>query len=406
MATEDTFLSQLEDYFESQGWTTVVADRGENVALLSAENKTAEVTSTVLVSTSEDPITESDLKLAYKFGQRVNAEKLCVAPNESITENAQVKLKDSNARWIKRDEVVDSVSRSSPDVSAQTTTSDVQQHNSSTHAAVNCQRCGTDVEEWFCSYCGKERPMCPDCGAEMDDKQCKNCGEPRQAPCGECGLMIPATDQVCPHCEYNESSEVSEKSSGRKRKALGLNGVGIALFFIVGSMIPGPNIIGTIVGAIIALPPVSWGLLTAFYYSRKETKAQSLTAADVSKGREQNKTKEWREKEREKRKQMLQAGAQVASAAGEAASSYVEDKEKDRKINKLSNEKEKERKEKEQAKEENKELKKSPDLPSSCPRCGASWSGGILGGGNVERYSNGRKASCTECAHKELLFKK
>jgi len=98
--------------------------------------------------------------------------------------------------------------------------------------AVNCQRCGTQVtaNEWFCSFCGKERPMCLDCGAEMDDEKCKNCGNPRQAPCGNCGLMINATVEECPNCGYNESQQVQEKSSGRKKKALGLAGAGIIAF--------------------------------------------------------------------------------------------------------------------------------------------------------------------------------
>jgi hypothetical protein len=254
--------------------------------------------------------------------------------------------------------------------------------------------------------------MCPDCGAEMDGEQCKNCGKPRQAPCGECGLMIPATAEVCPNCNYNESAEVSEKSAGRKKKALALGGVGVVLFFVVGSVIPGPDILGTAVGALVALPFVSWGGLIAFYYNRKETKAQDLSAADLSKGREQNKTREWREKEREQRKEMLQAGAQVASAAGEAASSYAEKKKKDKQVEQLSDQLDETveyaqevEQERNQAVQEKEQMKQSPDLPSSCPRCGASWSGGLISSGNVERFSNGRKARCTECGRTELLFR-
>jgi hypothetical protein len=254
--------------------------------------------------------------------------------------------------------------------------------------------------------------MCPDCGAEMDDEKCKNCGLARQAPCGECGLMISAAREECPHCGYNESEEVATKSQGRKKKALGLGGVGVLSFFVVGSLIPGPDIIGTAVGALVALPFVSWGGLIAFYYNRKESNAVDRTAASLSKGREQNKTKAWREKEREQRQKALEATADVAGAVGEAASSYAEKKKKDEQVKELSSQLEKtaeyaEQKDAEarKAKQEKQELKQNPDLPSKCPRCGTSWSGGLLGSGNVERFSNGRKASCTECSHTELLFR-
>jgi hypothetical protein len=280
--------------------------------------------------------------------------------------------------------------------------------------AVNCQRCGSKVtsDQWFCTYCGKERPQCPSCGAEMDEEQCKNCETPRKAPCGECGLMISASKEECPHCGYNRSEEVGQKSEGRKKKALALGGGGVVAFFVVSGMVPGPSIIGQAVGALAALPLLSWGGLTAFYYSRKETKAQDMTAAELSKGREQNKTKEWRAKEREQRKKALEATASVAGAAGKAASSYMDKKKKDEQVDELSSQLEEtaeyaQQKETEaqKAKQEKKKMKQSPDLPSKCPRCGTSWTGGIIGSGNVERFSNGRKASCTECSHTELLFR-
>jgi len=224
--------------------------------------------------------------------------------------------------------------------------------------------------------------------------------------------MITATAMECPHCGYNESAEVAEKSMDRKKKALGLGGAGIFAFFVVGSVVPGPSIIGTLVGGLVALPLISWGVLIAFYYQRKESNAQTRTASDLSKGREQNKTKEWREKERQERQQALEATAEIASAAGEAASSYADKKKKDKQVQELSSQLEEtaeyaqqKGREAQQAKREKQKLKESPDLPSKCPRCGTSWSGGLLGSGNVERFSNGRKASCTECPNTELLFR-
>lgn len=239
--------------------------------------------------------------------------------------------------------------------------------------AVNCQRCGTSLaaDDWFCSHCGKERPQCPDCGAEMDDQKCKNCGTPRQAPCGNCGLLIDATLTECPNCGYNESEEVSGTSAGRKKKALALAGAGVVAFFLVGAVVPGPDIIGTVLGAIVALPLLSWGGLIAFYYSRKESKATDLVAASLKKGREQNKSKAWREKEKEQRKQAMEAVGNVASAAGEAASSYAEKKKAEQ--------------EQETAAQtqvtsgttyNTYELEKSPKrvvLDMNCPNCGQRW---------------------------------
>lgn len=264
--------------------------------------------------------------------------------------------------------------------------------------------------EWFCSFCGKERPKCPDCGAEMDDEKCKNCGKPRKAPCGNCGLTIEATVEECPHCDYNESEQVSEKSSGRKRKALGLGGLGIAAFFVVGSVVPGPAIIGTLVGGLVALPLLSWGLLVAFYYDRKESKAENLNAADLSKGREQNKTKEWREMEQEQRKAMLNAAAEGLSAAGEAAQAYGKKKEKEQKekrlderinqaeqeLTKAQREKQEARKKQQQAEQRKKQIEESKaDVPSVCPRCNANWSKG-WGSGAYKKL--GEEAwQCTEC---------
>ena len=288
--------------------------------------------------------------------------------------------------------------------------------------AVNCQRCGTQVtvNEWFCSFCGKERPMCPDCGAEMDDEKCKNCGTPRQAPCGNCGLMINGTAKECPNCEYSEAEEIKKKSSGRKKKALALAGVGVLSFFVVGSVIPGPSIIGTAVGAIVGLPFISWGALVAFYYSRKESKSEQRNAAELSKGREQNKTKEWREMKQEQRKAMLNAAAEGISAAGEAAQAYGKKKEKEQKEKQLderinqanqeltkaqqkqqeaAQEKQRAQNKQQQAEQRKQEIENSvADVPKACPRCKEKWrgSGGMLSSQNYEELAPGR-FQCTEC---------
>lgn len=284
---------------------------------------------------------------------------------------------------------------------------------------VNCQRCGTEVgaNEWFCSFCGKERPMCPDCGAEMDDEQCKNCGTPRQAPCGNCGLMIAGTAEECPNCNHRPSDAVAEKSSGRKKKALAFGGVGILGYFIVSSIVPGPSIIGSAAGVLVAIPFISWGGMLAFYYNRKESKAEHLNAADLSKGREQNKTKEWREMEQEQRKAMLNAAAEGLSAAGEAAQAYGKKKEKEQKEKKLDQrinqaeqeltkaqqqqqqaqqEKQKAQQKQQQAEQRKKEIEQSKaDVPSVCPRCNANWSKG-WGSGAYKKL--GEEAwQCTEC---------
>lgn len=273
--------------------------------------------------------------------------------------------------------------------------------------AVNCQRCGSQVaaNEWFCSFCGKERPMCPDCGAEMDDEQCKNCGIPRQAPCGNCGLMIDGTAKECPNCGYNEAEEVKEKSSGRKKKALALGGIGVVAYFVVSSVMPGPGIIGTAVGAVVAIPFLSWGGLTAFYYNRKESKSEQRNAADLSKGREQNKTKEWREMEQEQRKAMLNAAAKGVSAAGKAASSYAEKKKKDEQVEQLSEQldetveyAQQQEQEAQAAKQQVQEIENSQvDVPKKCPFCGAKWSAG-WGSGSYTKLGP-ETFQCTSCDH-------
>lgn len=288
--------------------------------------------------------------------------------------------------------------------------------------AVNCQRCGTQVaaNEWFCSFCGKERPMCPDCGAEMDDEQCKNCATPRQAPCGDCGLMIKGTAKECPNCGYNEAENVKQKSSGRKKKALAFAGIGVVAFFVISSVVPGPSILGASFGGLAALPFISYGGMIAFYYNRKESKSEERTAADLSKGREQNKTKEWREMEQEQRKEMLKTAAQGLSAAGEAAQAYGKKKEKEQKEQKLderidqankeltkaqqkqqeaAQEKQIAQQQQQEAEQRKQEIENSvADVPKACPRCNVKWrsSGGMLSSQNFEELGPG-SFQCLEC---------
>lgn len=292
----------------------------------------------------------------------------------------------------------------------------------------NCQQCGTTVKshEWFCSFCGKERPMCPDCGAEMDEEQCKNCDTHRKAPCGNCGLTIDASLQECPNCEYNESESVATMSADRKKKALGLGGVGGVAFLVVSSIVPGPAIIGGLLGALVSSPFVIYGGLIAFYYNKKESNAEERTAADLSKGREQNKTKEWRDMKREERKEMLRTAAQGLNAAGKAASAYEEKKRKEQKEERLDEklqtadqmqqqaqqeiqhaqqEKQHAQQKQQQAEQKKKQIEESvADVPKGCPRCQTKWrgSGGMLSSQNYEELAPGM-FQCMECGREVNL---
>lgn len=254
----------------------------------------------------------------------------------------------------------------------------------------------------------------------MDDQKCKNCGLARQAPCGECGLMISAATEECPNCGYNESEKVATKSQSRKKKALATGGVGIVLFFVVGSMVPGPDIIGAAAGALIASPFIVWGGMIGIYYDRKESKSDRRTAADLSKGREQNKTKKWRDMKREERKAMLNAAAQGLSTVGSAAQAYGKKKQKEQKEQQLDQriqaatqahqeaqqttqqalqEQEQAQMKQQEAEEKKKQIEESvADVPKGCERCGTRWrgSGGMLSSKNYEELAPGR-FQCAEC---------
>ena len=286
----------------------------------------------------------------------------------------------------------------------------------------NCQRCGTGIKshEWFCSFCGKERPMCPDCGAEMDDESCKNCDTNRKAPCGNCGLTIDASLQECPNCGYNESDSVANMSAERKKKALGLGGVGGVSFLVVSVVVPGPTILGVLFGTLVGGPFALWGGVIAFYYDKKESNADDRTAADLSKGREQHKTKEWRDMKREERKEMLRTAAQGLNAAGKAAAAYEEKKRKEQKEEKLDERIEAREREIQQAQEmqvqthekmqqaeqqmqqaeqKKKQIENSvADVPRGCPRCGVKLrgSGGMMSSKNYEELAPG-VFQCLEC---------
>jgi DNA repair exonuclease SbcCD ATPase subunit len=217
--------------------------------------------------------------------------------------------------------------------------------------------------------------------------------------------MINGTAKECPNCGYNEAEEVKEKSSGRKKKALALGGVGVVAYFVVSSVIPGPSIIGSAVGALAALPFISWGGLTAFYYNRKESKSEQRNAADLSKGREQNKTKEWREMEQEQRKAMLNAAAEGVSAVGEAASSYADKKKKDKQVEQLSEQldetveyAQQQEQEAQAAKQQVEQIEDSQvDVPKKCPFCGAKWAAG-WGSGSYTKLGP-ETFQCTSCDH-------
>lgn len=302
----------------------------------------------------------------------------------------------------------------------QRSATEISEDQHSNHES-NCQRCGTPVAagDWFCQFCGKERPACPDCGAEMDDKKCKNCGLARQAPCGECGLMISAAAEECPNCSYKKSEEVAAKSQSRKKKSLATGGIGVLLFFLIGSVIPGPDIIGMAAGALVALPFIAWGGMLAFYYTRKESEAEHHTAAELSKGREQNKTKKWRDMKREERKAMLSAAAEGLNTVGKAAQAYGKKKEKEQKEEQLDErieaatqahqeaqqtkqqalqEQERAQMKQQEAQERKKQIEESKvNVPKKCPFCGAKWSAGWTSGSYTQLGPE--TFQCTNCDH-------
>lgn len=200
--------------------------------------------------------------------------------------------------------------------------------------SINCGRCGTQIvdNDWFCSHCGKERPRCPDCGAEMDGTSCNNCETVRQAPCDECGLLIDVTAAECQHCEYDAVQEEVERLQEKKakneskfKKYLVGVGLGIFTFYFVNAIIPGPDIIGTALGVLIGGPIVSFAAIGALNSKRKQNKqhsAEDAVAANIKKGRKQNKSKAYRQKEKEQREAALNVAAKGLDAVGSAAESW------------------------------------------------------------------------------------
>jgi hypothetical protein len=285
--------------------------------------------------------------------------------------------------------------------------------------AVNCQRCGTSLgdTEWFCSFCGKERPSCPDCGADMDEEKCKRCGTPRQAPCEECGLMTSTATSKCDECGYNKEAEVRQNAESTRNKAIAGFLGGAVLAYILANSIP---ILGPLAAFFVGGPV----LVGSAVYGRKAVNkiqnADDSTAADLSKGEEKNKSKEWRNMKREERKKMLDTAASALEAGAEVAGAYSERKKKQQKekklderiqqkneeIDKVRTEREEARKNIEEAKkmqEEAKETKKKieesvPDVPKACEMCKTKWrgSGGIMSSKNYEELAPG-KFQCQEC---------
>ena len=195
---------------------------------------------------------------------------------------------------------------------------------------------------------------------------------------------------------------------------------------LVASVIPGPGAIGGGLGFLMGSPLFMIAFGKYKKYKGLKEQQDEVNPIDISKGVEQNKSKEWRDMEREKKMELIKAGAEAAPAIGkavssgaQAVSSIAEKKTKDKEVKQWKETAKEEREarqeakdiaanareEAQEAKQEKEEMRQSPNLPSKCPKCGTSWSGGLLGSGNVETYSNGRKASCTECRHTEILYR-
>lgn len=189
---------------------------------------------------------------------------------------------------------------------------------------VSCERCGSGISpgDWFCNHCGKERPRCPDCGADMDQFSCRNCGTVRQAPCDDCGLLIPATASVCPNCDYDPVRETEEYYQSELKKYLLGVGLGVGAFLVIGGIVPGPAIIGDALGVLVGGPIVSIAGLGALRAKRKADNADQQTPINLRKGRKQNKSRAWRQKEKEQREAALDAAAKGLDAVSDAAESW------------------------------------------------------------------------------------
>lgn len=283
-----------------------------------------------------------------------------------------------------------------------------------------CTQCSSQLaaNDWFCNHCGQERPDCPECGAEMTEYKCKVCDLPRQAPCMECGLMISATKTTCPECGHDEAKNVKESSASARNKSLATVGIGVVILLVAHVIVPGPDVLGVLVGLLFAVPfLILGGVFTLLFgiggaKTKDDDNYEEFSAADISKGVEKNKSKAWREKESREAQEAMQALGEVASSAADAYTERKQKKQKDKQLKEQQKMLEKKEREKqniqnkaEKERKEKQKLKENPSLPSQCPRCGADWSGGLLSSPNVETYSNGRKASCTECTNTELLFR-
>ena len=166
----------------------------------------------------------------------------------------------------------------------------------------------------------------------MDETSCKNCDTTRQAPCDECGLLINATATDCPHCGYDAVQEEVERLREQKakhksnfKKYLVGAGLGVLTFYVVSGLIPDPGIIGTALGTLVGGPIVVFSGMAALNSKRKQNKtvsAEGATAANIKKGREQNKSEAYREKKRQEREAALNAAAKGLDAVGSAAESW------------------------------------------------------------------------------------
>lgn len=266
---------------------------------------------------------------------------------------------------------------------------------------VSCERCGTGLasDEWFCTYCGKERPTCPECGANMNSAGCVRCETPRMAPCSNCGLLIQTTKQSCPECGYDASKSSGSifKSMGKVTSLIFMIG-GIVAFLVLTSVIPGPAIIGQLIGGLLALPMIAMSLVGLGLFSYGKKKSEKATAASIKNGRDKNKSKEYLEKEAERKAATADAIANMAGAAQEKIEERQKKKELDEKIEETERLQRKAKKHQIEAQNEKERIQEQEvEVPSVCPFCGVKWRGKMIGS-NYERLRP-NTFQCTECGH-------
>lgn len=134
--------------------------------------------------------------------------------------------------------------------------------------------------------------------------------------------MIDATASTCSDCGYDPIQEYQEKQQSEMKKYLITGGIGVVAYVFISGIMPGPSIIGTALGALVGGPIVLIGGTAALNAKRKEGKADEKTAGNVKKGRNQNKSKAWRQKEKKEREAAMEAAAKGLDAVSNAADSW------------------------------------------------------------------------------------